>query len=50
MCEGSTCFAAKGTGRPIVMCKRLAEATSAVASFIFGGEALDAEGLAQCNS
>jgi hypothetical protein len=49
MCEGTQCFAGKGTGRPVVMCKRLAEAASPVASFSFGGEALGADDLAQCN-
>src|SRR6478735_6761694 len=49
MCEGTQCFAGKGTSRPVVMCKRLAEAASPVASFSFGGEALDADDLAQCN-
>jgi hypothetical protein len=49
MCEGADCFAAKGTARPAVMCKRLAEAASPVTSFTFGGEALDADDLAACN-
>ena len=49
MCEGTQCFAGKGTGRPVVMCKRLADAASPVTSFSFGGEALGAEDLAQCN-
>lgn len=49
MCEGTQCFAGKGTARPVVMCKRLAEAASPVASFSFGGEALDADDLALCN-
>jgi hypothetical protein len=49
LCEGTQCAAAKGTGRPAVMCKRLAEATSAVVRFRYGGEDLDADGLARCN-
>ena len=49
MCEGNACFAGKGTGRPVVMCKRLAEETSAVVSFSYAGAALGADDLAQCN-
>ncbi len=49
MCEGTRCFAGKGTGRPVVMCKRLAEETSTVVSFTYGGEALAADDLARCN-
>ena len=48
-CEGTACVAAKGTARPAVMCKRLAQETSAVVSFSYAGEALDAEQLARCN-
>jgi hypothetical protein len=50
MCEGTQCFAGKGTSRPVVMCKRLAEKTSTVMSFSHGGEALAAEDLARCNA
>jgi hypothetical protein len=49
MCEGTQCFAGKGTSRPAVMCKRLAEKTSTVMSFTYGGEALAADDLARCN-
>ncbi|MGZ3233936.1 MAG: CC_3452 family protein [Croceibacterium sp.] len=49
MCEGTQCFAGKGTSRPAVICKRLAEGTSAVVSFSYGGEALKADDLARCN-
>jgi hypothetical protein len=49
MCEGTACFAGKGTGRPVVMCKRLAEAASPVVSFTFGDGALAADDLARCN-
>jgi hypothetical protein len=49
LCEGTQCFAGKGTSRPVVMCKRLAEAASAVTGFSFGGETLGADELAQCN-
>jgi hypothetical protein len=50
MCEGTQCFAGKGTSRPAVMCKRLAEKTSTVMSFTYGGEALEADDLARCNA
>jgi hypothetical protein len=50
MCEGTACFAGKGTGRPEVMCKRLAKETSAVVRFSFAGEDLSPEGLARCNA
>jgi hypothetical protein len=49
MCEGTQCFAAKGTSRPVVMCKRLAAATSAVTRFSYGGESLGPDDLARCN-
>jgi hypothetical protein len=49
MCEGTQCFAGKGTGRPVVMCKRLAEETSPVTRFSFGGEDLATNDLARCN-
>jgi hypothetical protein len=49
LCDGTQCVAAKGTSRPAVMCKRLAEATSAVVRFSYGDEELDADGLARCN-
>lgn len=49
MCEGTQCVAGKGTARPVVMCKRLADETSTVTSFSYGGEALAAEDLARCN-
>jgi len=49
MCEGTECFAGKGTGRPVVMCKRLAEAASPVVRFSYAGEDLGADDLKQCN-
>jgi len=49
MCDGTACVAGKGTGRPVVMCKRLAEAASPVTRFSFGGETLAADDLARCN-
>jgi hypothetical protein len=49
MCDGTACVAGKGTGRPVVMCKRLAEAASPVMRFSFGGAVLAADDLARCN-
>jgi hypothetical protein len=49
LCEGTQCFAGKGTSRPVVMCKRLAEETSTVMSFSYGGDALAADDLERCN-
>ena len=49
MCDGTACVAGKGTGRPVVMCKRLAEAASPVTRFSFGGADLAADDLARCN-
>jgi hypothetical protein len=49
LCEGTQCFAGKGTGRPEVMCKRLAKETSTVVRFSYAGEELAPEDLARCN-
>jgi hypothetical protein len=49
MCEGTQCFAGKGTGRPEVMCKRLAQQTSAVLRFSVAGTELGPDDLARCN-
>ena len=49
LCDGTHCSASKGTSRPAVMCKRLAEQTSAVVSFSFGGEALGPDDLKRCD-
>jgi hypothetical protein len=49
MCEGTACFAGKGTARPEVMCKRLAQETSPVVRFSFAGTELGADDLALCN-
>jgi hypothetical protein len=49
LCEGTQCFAGKGTSRPVVMCKRLAEETSTVMSFSYGDDALAADDLERCN-
>ena len=49
MSEGTQCFAGKGTGRPEVMCKRLAKETSTVVRFSYAGEELAPEEIARCN-
>jgi hypothetical protein len=49
MCEGTACFAGKGTGRPQVVCKRLAQETSPVVRFSYAGADLSADDLARCN-
>lgn len=48
-CSGTTCTAAKGNSRPLVMCARLAREAGPITSFTAGGEALAAEQLARCN-
>ncbi|WP_128891150.1 hypothetical protein [Erythrobacter sp. HKB08] len=48
-CEGTTCVAAKGTSRPVVMCMRLNRELGDVASFKTKGKALADEKLARCN-
>ena len=50
LCNGTECVADKGTSRPVVICKRLAEATSAVMRFSYAGEDLAADDLARCNA
>ena len=50
MCEGTACIAGKGTGRPEVMCKRLAKETSPVVRFSYAAAELGADDLARCNS
>ena len=49
MCEGTLCFAGRGTARPEVVCKRLAQASSPVVTFSYGTTALGASELARCN-
>lgn len=48
-CEGTTCKAAKGSSRPLRICRGLAREFGEVTSFTSKGEALADEKLAQCN-
>lgn len=48
-CEGTTCRAAKGTSRPLRICRGLAREFGEVTSFTAKGEALPEDRLAKCN-
>ena len=48
-CDGATCLAAKGTSRPVIMCKRVAKELGEVTRFAAGDALLDAADLAKCN-
>lgn len=48
-CEGTTCAAAKGTSRPLNICRKLSREVGQITSFTAKGEALEAEQLARCN-
>lgn len=48
-CEGTTCVAAKGTSRPLRVCRGLQRDLGEIASFTTKGEALEAKKLAKCN-
>lgn len=48
-CQDTTCVAAKGRSRPVVMCQRVARELGEVTGFTAEGEALPAEDLARCN-
>ena len=47
-CEGSSCVAARGTARPLRICRELKRKTGAITQFTVDGEALAAEVLARC--
>lgn len=49
LCEGTTCRAAKGTSRPLRICRGLAREFGEVTSFTAKGEELAADRLASCN-
>lgn len=49
-CRGTTCVAAKGTSRPLRICRELKRKFGPVASFTAKGEALPPEALARCNA
>jgi len=48
-CQDTTCVAAKGKSRPVVMCQRVARELGEVTGFTAKNEALPAEDLARCN-
>lgn len=48
-CEGTTCRAAKGSSRPLRICRGLQREFGEVVSFETKGEELAAERLAKCN-
>lgn len=48
-CEGTSCVAAKGTSRPVNICRKLSREVGEITSFSAKGEALEAEKLAKCN-
>ena len=48
-CEGTTCRAAKGTSRPLRICRELNREFGEVVSFEAKGEELAEERLAKCN-
>lgn len=48
-CEGTTCKAAKGTSRPLRICRGLAREFGEVTSFTTNGDVLAEDKLAQCN-
>lgn len=48
-CEGTTCKAAKGTSRPLRICRGLSREFGQITSFSSQGEALADDKLAQCN-
>ena len=48
-CKDNTCVAAKGTSRPLRICRGLAREFGEITSFMTEGEALDEKNLAKCN-
>ena len=48
-CKENTCVAAKGTSRPMRICRGLAREFGEVTSFTAKGKALEADKLAKCN-
>lgn len=48
-CEGSTCSAAKGNSRDVIVCAKLVKKVGEVASFASRKGALEGEDLARCN-
>ena len=48
-CNGATCIAAKGTSRPMRMCRELQRDVGEITGFTAKGEALADDQLAKCN-
>jgi hypothetical protein len=48
-CQGTTCTAAKGGSRPVVVCQRVSRELGEVTAFAAAGETLPAEDLVRCN-
>ncbi|MDY7097084.1 MAG: hypothetical protein SXU28_03000 [Pseudomonadota bacterium] len=48
-CRDTTCVAAKGTARPMRICRGLAREFGEITSFTAKGKALSEEKLAKCN-
>ena len=49
-CQGTTCVANKGDGRPLRICRGLNRKFGEIATFRANGEELAAEELAKCNA
>lgn len=49
-CQGTTCVANKGDGRPLRICRGLNRKVGEIATFRANGEELPAEDLAKCNA
>lgn len=49
VCKDTTCIAAKGTSRPLRVCRELQREVGEVANFTAKGKALEADKLARCN-
>ena len=48
-CKDNMCVAAKGTSRPVRICRGLAREFGEITSFTTKGEELDEKSLAKCN-
>lgn len=48
-CEGSRCVAAKGSSRPVTICRKLSREVGEITAFTAKGEALEANLLNKCN-
>ena len=48
-CKGDTCIAAKGSSRPLRICRELQKEHGEIAGFTAKGEELAADNLAKCN-